>query len=391
MDPSTPHIDPLRKIFRPLVTHALDGRAPGHYRPGMSRIFILFITGALLATVAGRAAAQNCSGSGLAGTAELIVDEGNGHYRSLDALEQAYAVSAADCQCDAHDLALRIKLTQALSAGAASTAEVWVGTGCDNYTTRTLANQTVCEKVATLDVQQLTVASSAGPDGIIVPVPSRVLASPVVHQCPTTITANNIYVLAYNSPAINVAACTLEASQSGTAPPAALDVNATRAANGDVSLTWVLPDPSSVYQTAGYQVLCAGDDGAPLNVRAGAAYSTCVAGTLHRRGTASSAIGAFGDLDPAYVCSLPLSRYAGHTTVTGLDRTKKVHLVVVAFDSYGNATPSPVVVADVAAPRPTPTNGSACSFAAGASPASPWALGSLLALGALRLRRRRRR
>ncbi len=181
----------------------------------------------------------------------------------------AYAFSGADCACATDDINLQVKLSTGLPSGTTGSVEVWVGTGCDSYATRTATGQTACEKVATLDIAQLTTSSTAGADGILVPIPSLALFSPVVHQCPVAATmVNQVYLLAFQNPAQNLATCTMSLYETTAPPPAALSPSATRSADGTVTVRWTGPDVSSAYDPLGYQLLCADLNGRPLGTNA---------------------------------------------------------------------------------------------------------------------------
>src|SRR4051794_40891939 len=100
-------------------------------------------------TVEARAqTAGSCGGSGFGGHVGLAVRATDGSYHSVPEELLPHAFSEADCLCASDDIALQVKVTAPLPLGTAGTAEVWVGSGCDDFTVRARSTQTVCEKIA---------------------------------------------------------------------------------------------------------------------------------------------------------------------------------------------------------------------------------------------------
>jgi hypothetical protein len=283
----------------PLKRHAalcLQPRAPMRSLVAFAALSAAF----LLASPAHAqtAGTGTCSGMGLAGTVGLAYWTGK-DFQTVAGPQIQTAFGAAECQCPPANgrdqLNLQIKLTSGLMAGTTGTVEVWVGSGCEMATTRLQANQTQCEQIATLDIQNFTNYSGLGANGILVPIDGRKLASPKVNQCPASTTSNQVYVLMFQSTATNFATCTLSLNQQGALP---LTVTGVKAEPGDsaVNLSWTRPDANSTYGPQYYQVLCADDCGNPIREHASRQeYSTCIGGVLSRRNlTGNTNIGGTG-------------------------------------------------------------------------------------------------
>jgi MYXO-CTERM domain-containing protein len=338
-----------------------------------------------------------CSGGGLSGTTGLAIKNASGSVETVQGSQLASLFGDAECACGTEDINLQVKLSSGLPVGTAGSVEVWVGVGCDSYAVRSSPGQATCEQVATLDIQQLTSLSTAGADGILVPIPSRTLFAPVTHACPSGVAvASQVYLIAFDNPAENIASCSLDLFGQTHGPESAQAPSATRAADGTVTVRWTGPDATSSYFPTGYQLLCADLDGRPL---AGSAreptYSLCQDGIMARRslpGVTYSqpplpAKAMLASLHPAYACSPPLGATATQATLEGIAPERPFQLTVVAFDKYGNASASSVVAVDVA-PAAPPAHG--CSFTD--APATPPVGLALLTLAlSLLLRRTRRR
>jgi hypothetical protein len=304
-------------------------------------------------------------------------------------------------------VAVQLKLTgMALPATPVGSVEVWVGSGCNSYTTRTTANQTQCEKLpSTLTFSDFTVNSNVGADGILVPIEAKKLFDPVNNMC-TMATANNavwiIVTLADNN---NPAYCTLALTETNVGPPPAQSVSAS---SGDSAVTVNWAPPSGATSIDSFQVLCADANGNPIPGQRDAntnqqAYSSCVDGVLTRRviptassttatttndggvitttdgGTAAMSVplepasdrlgteavdggtddagttvgtGFPGSLDPAFICSpqimATLTSYSRR--ITGLTNGVGYQFSVLAIDKFGNAVPSDLVIGS---PQPT--------------------------------------
>jgi hypothetical protein len=350
-------------------------------------------------------ATGTCTGTGFAGIVGLSVPNPNGGaLQTVQAASIPYVFGNAECVCpaaDANRINLEIKLTTPLPIGTTGTAEVWVGSGCDVYATRTSSTQMQCEKVGTLDIQTFTSASNSI-GNIEIPIPGDAINSPVSHSCSSDVTSNNIWVFFYKDPVNPFATCSLTGlNEQNRAPLGAEDVN-TGSGDGAVDVRWTVPAQGS-YNPSYFQVLCADDCGNAITTKPKQPlYSTCIDGVLHRRqintgGTLGNGSGSDGgtsntdggatlldnlqpydaplvsctndgvndhyptidggtnpgplaDLDPKFVCSGQLGPTTASTRVTGLQNGNRYHFVVVAVDNYGNATASPAV-----AETPLPT------------------------------------
>lgn len=382
---------------------------------------------ALTASVfaAGTARAQTSTGScmgmdnsdTLAGTVGLAVpnSNGNGTFESVQAAAIPYVFDNAECVCppdSSQQINLEIQLTQSFSnAATPGTVEVWVGSGCDNYTTRTTAGQNICEKLTTglPSFQDFTTASNAGLL-IHIPIPGNALASPVLHTCSQTTVSNSIYVFIYTNASMPFASCTLSGITEQNQGPTPVSGISAGPGDGAVTLRWTAPTQTSLSPTS-YQVLCADDCGNPIKSSPNTPqYSTCVNGVLKRRtiptgGTTPTSgtdagvttddagtslippadnattgveprfepaditacaadmgpntifsnpdmgnAGPLADLDPKFACSSMIGATSNTARITGLTNNHPYHFVVLAIDNFGNATPSEAVVAT---PQPT--------------------------------------
>lgn len=362
-------------------------------------------TGARAQTTAG-----SCTGM-VAGSVGLSVPDGKGGFATIQSAAVASVFGNAECACSPSDagqqISFELKLTTALPIGTSGSAEVWVGSGCDQYMNRQNGTLQVCERVASPNIQNFTTAGSAN-NAIEIPIPGNAIVSPIKHDCnpmtnPTG--ANGIYLLMFNDPTMPFASCKLQLNEQNQGPAAVTRPGAS-SGDGAVTVSWTDPTPGS-YNPTYYQVLCADDCGNPINSSASSAqsYSTCVNGVLSRRqintggnppgtggdgGTTSSpdlaprllppagetqpewhaqpqaspftcaadmgsssmgdmgpffggSSGPLATLDPKYICSGQLSATATSTRITGINNYQLYHFVVLSVDQFGNATPSPIV------------------------------------------------
>ena len=346
-----------------------------------------------------------CTGM-IAGSVGLAVPNGSGNFATIQAAAVQSVFGNAECACSPMDpnqqISLEIKLTTALGIGTGGSAEVWVGSGCDNYTTRTQAGQQVCEKISTPSIQTFTTAGSAN-NAIEIPIPGNAIVSPVKHDCSATTNptgSNRVFLFLFNDPSMPFATCTLQLNEQNQGPVAATNPGAS-SGDGAITVNWTPPSPGS-YTPSYFQVLCSDDCGNPVvaSPTSQPIYSTCINGVLARRqintggatpsatddggvvgtddlggasaplssgslqteaapfacdadaGAGSSADGGvFGggsagpltSLDPRYICSGQLTATASSTRITGLTNYQRYHFVVVAVDQFGNAVASPVV------------------------------------------------
>jgi MYXO-CTERM domain-containing protein len=362
----------------------------------------------------------SCSGSddggSLSGSVGLAIPDGNGGYDSVQAASIPYVFGAAECQCATQDIALEIELTTAFANSATpGTVEVWVGSGCDNYTTRTAPGQTACEQLTTgiPTFNDFTTASTAGPS-IHVPIPAQSLFAPKTHVCSPLTLSNSIYVFIYNDPTNPLGACTLTDLTENAQPPTAVtDVQASSdkvSATGGVSVSWVSPPQTSLSPTS-FELLCADEAGNPeVAAPAAANYSVCQPTGIERRQLPTGAMigqplkvrpdktpasGTFASFDHRFVCGS--AGAATNSVRLLLDPTKAHQIEVLAVDNFGNATPSPLLSvgaatgSDMGAGTTEPGQSHGCSMG-GAAASSPWAVAFvLLALTALAVRGQRRR
>ena len=365
----------------------------------------------------GSCGGTDASGGTLAGTVGLAIPDGKGGYESVQAASIPYVFGAAECQCATQDIALEIQLTSAFgNADAPGTVEVWVGAGCDDYTTRTTPGQTACEKLTT-GVPFFTEFTTASPDGLFihVPIPAQSLFAPVTHVCSPLTVSNGIYVLIYNDPTQPTASCTLTDLTENAHPPTAVtDVKAspdTTSPTGGVNVSWTLP-PQTSFNPSNFEILCADEAGNPEGIfTTPASYSVCEPTGIERRQIPTGgvttgpplkvrpdktpAMGTFASFDQRFVCGSVSA--VGNDMKLLLDPTKAHQIEVLAVDLFGNVTPSPVVSVGASTTGndmgsgSEPTKSHGCSMG-GAAASSPWAVAFvLLALTALVVRSQRRR
>jgi hypothetical protein len=340
------------------------------------------------------ASAGSCTGM-LAGQVGLAVPDGTGNYQTIQTAAVSNVFDFAECACPpapADQIAVEILLTTALPLGTTGTAEMWVGSGCDNYTTRTTASTTACEKLAAIDITQFTTGSQTS-GRIHLPVPGNALASPVAHMCTQATASNAVYLFFFTDPMSPFASCTLQLTQQNQGPTAVVSPQA-GSGDGAINLTWTNPPPGS-YTAKQFQVLCSDDSGQPItNSPPAPLYSTCVNGVLERRqeqtggtlngvvgdggtlttgdgGTASliapggtlhtdatpldggapdmaenpiwlgdGGFGPLSTLDKRFVCSSMIGATSTSARITGLKNNQVYHFVILSIDNFGNATPS---------------------------------------------------
>jgi hypothetical protein len=361
----------------------------------------------VMAVTAPRAHGQGlgtCSGM-LAGTVGLSVPDSKGSLQSIQAASVPFVFGNAECVCNTKDINAEIALTAALPSGMLGTAEVWVGTGCDNFQIRTQINSTACEKVAVPDIALFTVGSSNS--RIEIPIPAAALMSPNLHTCTTPAITNSVFVFLYSDPAMPFATCTLPLSEVNQPPAPATRVSAS-GGNGAVTVSWS-PPPSTQTQPSFFQILCADASGAAVpHESAAPAYSVCLPGpppTIARRalptsGSQSTSVapavhGTFAELAPAFICSseIPVSGTSYARRISGLTNGTGYQFVVLSIDRWGNAAPSDVVMAtpqgSAGPPMQSGGGGGGCSIGATSRSASPLGLLLLVLLGLVGRARRK--
>ena len=366
-----------------------------HLVARMSRVITIVSLLSMATPAVAEPAPGSCSGM-MTGTASLAVADANGGWHRLAPLEVSHFFGGAECACDTQDVALEIDLTQALPANVAATAEIWVGdSSCSNAATRTSASNTTCKRLATPSVQDFTV-NAVGP--LHYSLPSRTMFNPSTNDCTgAPVAANSVWVFVYSDVNDPLATCSLPLSESTAAPSAPTAVAAAWQPDGSVLLHWTAPVAGATASSiAGYDILCAADDGAAEGSRRAAAFSLCTPdGIVRRTLTAddgdlvSAGPAAAGDAlappHPDAVCA-HVAAEATATTLAGLPTDKAHRFAVVAVDAYGNAAASDAAHLDPAPPA-TQTKGG-CSVA-GRGSVTPWLViaVALFVVGSLRRRR----
>jgi hypothetical protein len=207
---------------------------------------------------------------------------------SIFANYQQYAFGKAECDCDTHDVVMRIQLSMCLPAGTQGIPTVWVGSAaCTSFTTRTTTNQTQCQQYMPSNVTTTSFNAAGGNCSTTtffdVEIPARALFSPNVGNCDIPMASNQVFIF-IGDQTNPVATCTLPLTEQGAGPDAAVN---TSAASGDgaVTVNWSAP-PLGAVQPYAYQVLCADSAGNPIKTNPDdAAYSSCQADGIHRNQT----------------------------------------------------------------------------------------------------------
>jgi hypothetical protein len=316
------------------------------------------ILGFLLLSAAARAAVP-CTTSDLQLEMSLVLPSGD----PVGDANAPYVFGAAECQCHSTDLALRLKLFQAIPiAKANGQLQVWVGAGCDQQINRTSG---LCRQVVGSGIDYTDFVQGTNPLGPIdLPLSSDTLFG---DTCEPVLQENNIYILFADlgrDIITNPEVCEYELQESAlvTTPV----VPTATATDGAVTLTWSVPAGIGEQVPFAYQVLCADADGNPVAGKsiASQAYSVCNGGVLSRRNTLTAASGTtsaaptstFDALDPAFRCSETIapSSPVVAARIDGLDAGKTYQFIVVAVDNWGNPVPSSVVAAATPAPPAAP-------------------------------------
>lgn len=360
------------------------------------------------------ARAQMAAGSGMCsgmmtGTIGLAVPHGTNDFLTIPSTQITTGVfGIAECQCaevaNNPDINLEIKLTTALPAATAGTAEIWVGdSSCTNVQTRTSSANTTCERIAQPSIQDFTINSTGtSASGLHYALKADALSQPFGHMCdpsqpkgPMATAANSIYVFVFTDVNNPLATCQLTLSEELKGPDPVTNGSA-EGGDGAVTLKWTPPGVGT-YAPSFFQILCSDDCGKPIQDTPNPQiYSVCANGMLSRRdltsggggpggggdggvttgdmsflsasvdssrfsphpevdacladmGTPNSADGGiFGpgsagpltDLDPMYICSDQISPSETSRRIGNLRNGQLYHFAVLSVDAYGNATAS---------------------------------------------------
>jgi hypothetical protein len=349
----------------------------------MRRIMVALV---LFSSVVARAQSSgapdgSCSGL-IAGTAGLAEFDGRSRFVSLATSVTTMAFGQAECLCDTKDLQLELRLTQALPPGTAGNVEVWVGTHCDEYDVRMRGEQ--CEKIASPNIADLTTAAASSGGGIYYPIPSRALFSPNHHDCSAEpLPANGIFLFAFTDPTTPFATCRLPLLEGGVAPPQPTGVTTKWENDGSLFVTW--SSTATARDAVRFGIVAATLDGGMVPRYRGVqdAYSMCLPdGRLLRRALLGSESYYAPDISPQPEPGDPLfltngfyvktAEFKDHTLLTGVVPASGYRLTVVAFDPFGNATPSEEVevgASPLPPPPPPTTTDPACAMGGRGSPA----------------------
>ncbi|HEX9101820.1 MAG TPA: CFI-box-CTERM domain-containing protein [Polyangia bacterium] len=273
---------------------------------------VLCVLGLSLTARAQSTAASGMCGGMMTGTIGLAVPQGNGNFLTIPSSQITTGVfGTAECQCASAsgnpDINLEIKLTTALPASTAGTAEIWVGdSSCTNVTTRTSSSNTTCERIATPTIQDFTINSTGtSSSGLHYVLKADALSQPFKHMCdpsqpngPMQTAANSVYVFIFTDVNNPLATCSLTLSERLQGPDPVTNTSAS-GGDGAVSLNWK-PPVTGTYSPSFFQVLCSDDCGQPIKDSANKQiYSVCENGTtLSRRDlTSGGSSGGSGGTD----------------------------------------------------------------------------------------------
>ncbi len=211
----------------------------------------------------------------------------------VQALAPAQLFGDAECQCDTDDILIQIQVTAtSIAVGATPNIQLWVGQGCDNYSTRTTTTNNTCEQLTSPDIADFRTGSPV--TGFFnIPIPARALFQPSfnhthdISQCtdPSITTAsNNLYIFIGANLQSPSTTCTISL-QEGFAPPAGPVSPSVAPGDSAVQVNWdPPPTTSNAPQPSFYQVLCADSCGQPIKKSANTPYySVCVDGNIERR------------------------------------------------------------------------------------------------------------
>ena len=408
---------PLGAVRNPAKSHAAFAL---HTRGAMASRYALavcLVALPLAARAQSTASTGMCSGM-MTGTIGLAVPK-NGDFVTIPTPQITTGVfGTAECQCasatDNPDINIEIKLTTALPAATAGTAEIWVGdSSCTNVTTRTSSSNTTCEKIASPSIQDFTINSTGtSASGLHYTIKADALSQPFKHMCdptkpdgPPNTASNSVYVFIFTDPNSPLAQCQLTLSEQLKGPDPVTNTSAS-GGDGAITLNWTPPAVGS-YAPSFFQILCADDCGNPIQDKPNTQiYSTCNNGMLSRRDLTSGGSGVgtttdggvtsgdmaflsasvdpsrfvahpnatfcpadmgvdttadggvfgpgsmsnFANLDPSYVCSDGITPSTTSRRIGGLVNGQVYHFYVLSVDAYGNATPSPLITGS---PQPT--------------------------------------
>jgi MYXO-CTERM domain-containing protein len=323
------------------------------------------------------ASGQSCSGM-LEGRLGLSQPDASGALVTIPDGMVEHTFGAAECECDTRDIQLDVAISRSTITGNGATAEIWVGQGCDDYATRSDSSNHACEKLASLDAAPLT----SGLGGLHVPLPSRAVFAPVLHNCAAKPLASQAYVIVYEDAKMPLATCVLPLAPHRDPPAVAAQIAAlTRASDGTVSVS--ITPPTSGDPPVGYQLLCATTRDEPFSQPEAPMYSVCPGTHIERRGiTPIAPAGTLSTFDTAYVCSDMIAATATRVDLPWINRTQGANFLLLTVDAYGNfvaSTPRSIG----AAPAPIVIAPHGCSFVASGEGSSPALLPLVLVLAIL--------
>jgi len=407
---------PLAPVRKPANSHAAFALHTSAAMASRFAVLVCVLGLPLAARAQSTAASGMCSGM-MTGTIGLAVPKNGGLFTIPTPQITTGVFGSAECECaeaaNNPDISIEIKLTTALPASTAATAQIWVGdSSCTNSQTRTSSSNTTCENIASPPIQDFTVNSTANSgSGLHYVIKADALSQPFKHMCdptqpggPPSTAANSIYVFIFQDPSMPLATCMLTLSEQLKGPDPVTNTSAS-GGDGAVTLNWT-PPPLGTFAPSFFQVLCTDDCGNPVKSSPNTQiYSTCNNGVLARRDltTGGSGIGTgtdggvasagdmslaaatvdgrrweprdttcpadmgvdttadggvfgpgsmsnFNNLDPSYVCTDQINPSQNSARISGLVNGQVYHFFVLSVDAFGNATASPRIDAS---PQPT--------------------------------------
>lgn len=278
----------------------------------------------------------------------------------------------AECQCQSRDIDLHFTLTQGTGlGGAVPAAEMWIGQsdcGDPNMRATKLCDQVLQNNPPNNNSWVLNGSQFQTVGMFDVSVPPEVVTNPKPgtggYTCSTSGVTNQTITVTIGSPTAP-AVCTMPVEVTTQGPIAPQNVGVAKG-DGGLVINWSVPLLTGGIEN--YQILCR-KTSAPTQIAMSEDFlnssryyfSSCISGHLYRRwpgglqlandpATTLNGVPLSGDafpLDPRLRCSdrIPASATSLSTRITGLENGEQYEVMVVAIDSYGNATPSTTVMA----------------------------------------------
>lgn len=275
----------------------------------------------------------------------------------------------AECQCQSRDIRMHFILTSPAGAGTTPGTAMYIGqAGCEDPSMRSVA---LCDPISTTHPPNNSSWSLNGdlfknisPFDVVIPpeVVTNPKSSTNYTECSTS-GAQSYTVTVTVGPDTMSAVCTLPVVVNTQGPQKPEGLSATKG-DGGVTLNWSVPEGTSGIKW--YQVLCRKQSQKTLPAmsqefldKTPYYFSACIDNHLYRQklgdlntgsdpaSTADRPLSNDFRVDPRLRCSDKISPGTTQmaTRVSGLENEEIYDLMVVSIDSFGNATPSDIVMA----------------------------------------------